>query len=103
MCTKEFTTASSKNRHMAIHKLEKTHKCEVCSKVFNTKGNLRQHKRLVHNKEPKNFMCEICGKDFDRKCRLTEHSRVHTGERPFVCDVKVSILPTGLDRQKISA
>jgi len=42
--------------------------------------NLSSQAALVHH-------CNLCGKGFKRKLALEMHLRVHTGERPFVCNV----------------
>ena len=37
-------------------------KCEVCNKIFSTKGNLLRHKRT--HREEKPYECDVCNKIF---------------------------------------
>lgn len=55
-------------------------KCERCSRLFSTKGNLSRHVQATHV-GGHTFPCPICGKEFKRKEDRTTHIRVHTGER----------------------
>ena len=48
------------------------HKCEKCSKVFTLKKNLRQHIKIVHEKQ-KLHECGLCQKKFGRK----QHKELH--------------------------
>ena len=40
----------------------------------------------------KTYPCPDCGKVFNAHYNLTRHMPVHTGARPFVCKVAISIL-----------
>ena len=33
------------------------------------------------------YQCTFCGKKFGQKVNLKNHERIHTGERPFECDI----------------
>ena len=59
---------------------------EVCSKAFGTSYNLNRHIRCCHL-NVKQFECELCKARFSSKQSLVEHKYIHSGEKPFACQV----------------
>ena len=43
---------------------ERTFPCDICSAVFNTKGNLNRHRGRHDSNAVLPFVCETCGKNF---------------------------------------
>ena len=60
-----------------------THKCKVCSRVFQSVFSLRNH-RQIHNKP---MQCETCGFIAMSKADLARHVATHSVERrKYICD-----------------
>lgn len=61
------------------------HICDICGSKFATNGNLIKHMRIHSGDRP--YICEMCGKNFRQKSILEIHIKsIHTGEKRHVCD-----------------
>nr|XP_020481109.1 zinc finger protein 2 homolog [Monopterus albus] len=90
ICSKVFKFKSLLASHSMIHSEIRPYACEFCSRSFRRLSHLKRHREVVHAngaRLPQSFVCHICGKD--KKCRsqLARHVIIHTGERPFACDL----------------
>lgn len=63
-------------------------KCEYegCTRTYTSTFNLRRHIEKVHF-GIKKFKCAYCQKHLSSKQNLIDHQNVHSGARPYVCDV----------------
>lgn len=85
-CIASFTTKLSLQSHMLVHNEARNHICDICNKGFKRKYTLSRH-ILIHNFGKKSVQCELCPMTFHTKYFLNHHMRVHTGERPYKCDI----------------
>ncbi|XP_049796433.1 zinc finger protein 708-like isoform X2 [Schistocerca nitens] len=63
----------------------RTHKCDICGKLFARSCDLKRQALIHTGKRP--HKCDICGKSFAQSCHLKTHILIHTGEKPHKCDI----------------
>jgi len=57
-----------------------------CTRTFKSFGHRKIHIKRDHEKQ-RDHECEECGKKFFLKDDLRTHSRIHTGLKPFACNI----------------
>uniref|UniRef100_A0A3Q3FUF0 C2H2-type domain-containing protein n=2 Tax=Kryptolebias marmoratus TaxID=37003 RepID=A0A3Q3FUF0_KRYMA len=90
ICGRVFRFRSLLASHTLVHSDVRPFSCDFCSRSFRRHSHLKRHREVVHAngaRLPETFVCHICGKD--KKCRsqLARHIIIHTGERPYACDL----------------
>lgn len=86
ICEKQFQGLNDLRKHLRIHSDERPYPCTQCDKRFRQAGCLKNHVASQHGTDEE-FVCSFCSKTFPIKERLRLHLRVHTGYKPYKCDV----------------
>lgn len=86
ICDKQFQGLNDLRKHLRIHSDERPYPCSQCDKKFRQAGCLKNHVASQHGTDEE-FVCTFCNKAFPIKERLRLHLRVHTGYKPYKCDM----------------
>ncbi len=80
ICNKQYAPS-----YLVKHELghSQRFKCQICDKVFATESGSKSHMQ-GHKEE---IQCQICGKVINHKYNLKKHMMLHTGEKPFICQI----------------
>lgn len=75
------------NRHLGV----KAFKCNTCDRSFISRALLVTHEK-THGDEAitHKYPCTVCNKMFVRRAYLKTHMTIHSGNKPFICDVSLS-------------
>ena len=87
-CEYLFETKEELDKHNNFHKENSIYSCNKCNKKFMQEKNLQKHFK-VHCFLVKKYICPYpgCGKKFTALYNQKIHYRVHTGERPYTCEI----------------
>ncbi|XP_049770042.1 zinc finger protein 429-like isoform X1 [Schistocerca cancellata] len=83
ICGKLFARSCDLKRHALIHTGKRPHKCDICDKSFAQSCHLKTHILIHTGKKP--HKCDICGKSFATSGSLKAHAFIHTGQKPNKC------------------
>lgn len=87
-CPKRFKSTDGLKYHLKFTHAERSaYKCDKCDKTFKAPAGLRRHKMTHLSIIPKRFVCTVCEKAFIEKEKLKMHMNVHTGEKPYKCNM----------------
>ena len=87
ICSKLYKTVANLRQHLGTHSLVKRFRCDYpgCGKTFNQASHKAAHSRVHTDETP--FECNLCPFASKTKSDLNRHARTHTGVKPFSCDI----------------
>ncbi|XP_074655718.1 uncharacterized protein LOC141909230 [Tubulanus polymorphus] len=110
-CGKVSRSDADRLKHERVHLGLRPYECDVCHRQFSQSNNLYRHKRNVHMDQSADHYqstdhyyyhlsdyqwpassgnphnCRYCGKWIKNKSRRIVHERIHSGYKPFQCNM----------------
>ncbi|XP_064615657.1 zinc finger protein 37-like [Liolophura sinensis] len=89
VCGKSFKALANMVGHRKRHNAERRFVCGNCGKAFKDKCAWKEHLETHKPKEERTcrFICPTCGKRFQSKRVCLDHQNIHTGTRPYECEL----------------
>ncbi|XP_034484985.1 transcription factor Ouib-like isoform X3 [Drosophila innubila] len=86
-CDSKYFTRHLLHLHIRVRHLgERPYACKYCDQRFFTSTARCRHEKVHHTREL-SYVCRFCGKSYVTKSCLNKHEFLHTGERPYRCDI----------------
>ncbi|XP_062126963.1 transcription factor Ouib-like isoform X2 [Drosophila sulfurigaster albostrigata] len=86
-CGEKYYTGHLLNLHIRVkHQGEMPYACKHCEQRFYTSTSRSRHEQLQHMRD-RTYECRVCGKTYRTRSCLNKHEFLHTGERPYRCEV----------------
>uniref|UniRef100_A0A182YRN7 C2H2-type domain-containing protein n=1 Tax=Anopheles stephensi TaxID=30069 RepID=A0A182YRN7_ANOST len=86
ICHRQLATFEQYQNHFHYHTSRVPFYCYHCREEFNDKRELYNHSRTHVPREPESYTCEVCAKVFSTKGNFKRHLKSHQAVRAFACD-----------------
>ena len=92
LCSKVFKRKFDLKRHFSLHTGEKSYPCKFCVEVFSNGSQLSKHRAELHPEE-KEWTCSACSETFENKQKLSFHmKKSHSINKPDSFQYEICIV-----------